>query len=198
MKKTVVGGLLLGAGLVLAGCTETIQYDSAPVEKPVVNEVDSSSLQQSTASMITSMIDSADVQAVTKAKRPVLAVFGLVDFTGEGVDIARLNSDILNELNKSARFRFADSSSLSEASQTQNPNLYDLLDTPTAARPLTDAVSADYLLIGEVSKVIRAQPTLKETFYRVSLKLVDPKGKQFMWEEKREFLKSQKKIIYGV
>lgn len=198
MNKVILSGLALCAGLTLSGCTNTIKYDSAPVEQAVVKEVDVNSLQQSTSSMINAMVESADVQEATKAKRPVLAVFGLVDFTGEGVDIAALNNDILNELNKTARFRFADSGSLSKASQDQNPNLYDLLDSPKAAQPLTQAVSADYLLIGEVSKVIRTQPTLKETFYRVSLKLVDPKSKDFVWEEKREFLKSQKKIVYGV
>lgn len=198
MKKIIMTSLALCTGLALAGCTNTIKYDSAPLEAADTNIISVDAFEQSTTSMISAMIDNPDVQQATKSKRPVLAVFGLVDFTGEGVDIAALNNDILNELNKSARFRFADSDNLSKASQAQNPNLYDLLETPQAAQALTQAVSADYLLIGEVSKIIRTQPQLKEVFYRVSLKLVDPKDKSFMWQEKREFLKSQKKIVYGV
>lgn len=198
MNTRGLTGLALGVTLALAGCTNTVKYDTAPVEKAVTHAVDVNTLEQSTASMVTAMFNDPDVKAATQAQRPVLAVYGLVDFTGEGVDIAALNNDIYTELNKTARFRFADSATLSKASQQQKPNLYDLLETPQAAQPLTNAVSADYLLIGEVSKIIRTQPTLKETFYRVSLKLVDPKGKEFVWEEKREFLKSQKKIVYGV
>lgn len=191
-------GLALGTALALAGCTNTVKYDTASAAKPVTHQVDVQALQQSTSSMINAMVSNPQVQAAIQSKRPVLAVYGLVDFTGEGVDINTLNNDIYSELNKSARFRFADSANLSAASQLQKLNLYDLLESPEAAQPLTKAVSADYLLIGEVSKIIRTQPTLKETFYRVSLKLVDPKSKEFMWEEKREFLKSQKKIVYGV
>ena len=198
MNTRILTSLALCAGLALTGCTNTIKYDSAPVAPAVTNDITVETLQQSTGSMIAAMVENPGVQDATRSKRPVLAVFGLVDFTGEGVDIAALNSDILNELNKTARFRFADSANLSEASQQQNPDLYTLLESPAAAQSLTEAVNADYLLIGEVSKVIRTQPTLKETFYRVSLKLVDPQGKTFVWEEKREFLKSQKKIVYGV
>lgn len=191
-------GLALCMALALTGCTNTIKYDTAPVDKPVTHQIDTSTLQQSTRSMISAMVNNPQVLATLQSKRPVLAVYGLVDFTGEGVDIASLNNDIFSELNKSARFRFADSASLGRASQQQGSNLYDLLESPQAAQPLTQAVSADYLLIGEVSKIIRTQPTLKETFYRVSLKLVDPNSNTFMWEEKREFLKGQKKIVYGV
>lgn len=191
-------GLALCTTLALTGCTNTIKYDTAPVDKPVTHQIDTSTLQQSTRSMISAMVNNPQVLATLQSKRPVLAVYGLVDFTGEGVDITSLNNDIFSELNKSARFRFADSASLGRASQQQGSNLYDLLESPQAAQPLTQAVSADYLLIGEVSKIIRTQPTLKETFYRVSLKLVDPSSNTFMWEEKREFLKGQKKIVYGV
>ena len=198
MNKRGSIGLALCAALALTGCTNTIKYDSAPVSEAVVHDIDVNALQQSTTSMISAMVSNPQVLQATKAKRPVLAVFGLVDFTGEGVNITALNNDIYTELNKSARFRFADSSRLSQASQQQQSDLYQLLESPQAAQPLMSAVDADYLLIGEVSKVIRTQPSLKETFYRVSLKLVDPSGKEFMWEEKREFLKSQKKIVYGI
>lgn len=198
MNKRMLTSLALCAGVVLTGCTNTIKYDSAPVAPVITHDITVETLQQSTDSMIAAMVENPSVQDATRSKRPVLAVFGLVDFTGEGVDIATLNNEILSELNKTARFRFADPANLSRASQQQNPDWYTLLESPAAAQPLTEAVNADYLLIGELSKVIRTQPTLKETFYRVSLKLVDPHRKRFVWEEKRELLKSQKKIVYGV
>lgn len=186
------------AAVALTGCTNTIKYDSAPVEKAVVHDIGVDALQQSTTSMINAMVNHPDIRTLTSTKRPVVAVLGLVDLTGEGVNIAALNSDIMLELTKSDRFRFADSDSVNRSRQQLGTQLATLLESPQAGAPLAKAVNADYLVVGEVSKIIRTQPTLKATYYRVSLKLVDPTSSAFTWEEIREFLKSQKKIIYGV
>ncbi|HEX4938232.1 MAG TPA: hypothetical protein VFX11_06125, partial [Candidatus Kapabacteria bacterium] len=67
-----------------------------------------------------------------------------------------------------------------------------------ASKALSQSVGADFLLIGEISNVIRSQPQQKEVWYRLSLKLVDERSGQFLWQERREFLKSQKKVIYGI
>lgn len=191
-------GAALCAALTLAGCTNTIKYDNAPVEKAVVHDIGVDALQQSTTSMVNAMVNHPDVRAAVQSKRPVVAVVGLVDLTGEGVNIAALNGDITLELTKSNQFRFADPSRLTQSRQQHNTPVQALLESPKAAAPLAQAVNADYLVVGEVSKIIRTQPTLKETYYRVSLKLVDPASPDFVWEEIREFLKSQKKIVYGV
>lgn len=197
MSTSRLSTIALGSLLALAGCTNTIQYDATAKAPTISRTLDIGTLEQSTASMIDAMFADPDVIAATESRRPVLAVYGLVDLTGEQMNVTGLNNDLYAELNKAARFRYADSSRLGSGS-TQHADLYDLLESPQAAQPLTNAANADYLLIGAVSKVIRTQPHLKETFYRVSLKLVDPKDKTFLWEEKREFLKSQKKIVYGV
>ena len=198
MKMSHMATLALGATLVLAGCTNTVKYDKVTDNKTMVQNVDTQTLERSTSAMINGMLGNSRVQAATESRRPVLAIYGLVDMTGEKVDVTAINNDLYAELNKTARFRFADAISLEQATREQNPNPYALLESPQAAQPLTRAVAADYLLIGEVSKVIRTQPNLKETFYRISLKLVDPASNHFVWEEKREFLQSQKKIVYGV
>jgi TolB-like protein len=148
--------------------------------------------------MVSALIESPEVKQAVGDKRPVVAVFGLVDLTSEGVDIASLNSGILNDLNRAARFRFADSAALGDANEQLNPNLYDLLENPAASKGLSQAVSADYLLIGEISNLVRTHPQSKEVYYRVSLKLVDAQSDQFLWQENREFLKSQKKVVHGI
>ena len=59
-------------------------------------------------------------------------------------------------------------------------------------------MAADYLLVGEISNVIRTQPKQKKVFYRLSLKLLDQSNGETIWREQRELLKSEKNIVYGI
>lgn len=198
MKLRLLSALLLGTGLLLSACTNTIKYDSKPVKPATKTNVNITEFQKATQSMVNSMLQSAPVLDVTRNQRPKLAVFGLVDFTGEDIDITALNNGMFSQIGQAARFNFADPAALTKADQAESPNRYDLLEDPAASRTITQAVGADYLLIGEVSNVIRSQPQQKEVWYRLSLKLVDERNGRFLWQERREFLKSQKKIIYGI
>lgn len=197
MKQGILAAVL-GTGLLLAGCTNTIKYDDAPIKKAVSTGISQTEFQKSTQAMVSAMLQSPGVQNATRNSRPKLAVFGLMDFTSENIDIKALNNGMFAQIGQSARFNFADPAALAKADQQQNPNRYELLENPAASKALSDAVGADYLLVGEISNVVRTQPTLKEVYYRVSLKLVDEKSGQFLWQENREFLKSQKKIVYGI
>lgn len=197
MKQGLMA-VALATGLLLAGCTNTIKYDDAPIKKAVSTGISQTEFQKSTQAMVSAMLQSPGVQNATRNSRPKLAVFGLMDFTSENLDIKALNNGMFAQIGQSARFNFADPAALAKADQQQNPNRYELLENPAASKTLSDAVGADYLLVGEISNVVRTQPTLKEVYYRVSLKLVDEKSGQFLWQENREFLKSQKKIVYGI
>lgn len=197
MKSAPLAALLLAATL-LPACTNTIKYDDQSLQKAVTNSIGLDQFQKSTQSMVDSLLTSPGVQNATRGQRPRLAVFGLVDFTGENIDIQALNNGMFSQLGQSARFNFADPASLTRADQQQKPNRYDLLEDPAAARALSQAVSADYLLVGEISNIVRTQPAEKQVWYRVSLKLVDTRNNRFLWQENREFLKSQKKIVYGI
>ena len=199
MKQGFMAGLAVIAGLAVTGCTNTIKYDNAPIaNQSTVQQVGLEQFEKSTDSMLASMLDDADVQAVSHAKRPMLAVYGMTDITSENIDTAALNSRIMTALDKSSRFRFVKDADLSKAVSNLNPNPYDLEEQPDAAKPLTSAVDADYLLIGQISRIIRAQPNVRDVFYRVTLKLVDPRNNKFVWQEQREFLKSEEKTIYGI
>lgn len=198
MKHRLLTALIMGTGLLLSACTNTIKYDTKPLKPVVKTNVNMPEFQKATQSMVSAMLQSPGVLEITGNQRPKLAVFGLVDFTGEDIDISALNNGMFAQIGQSAKFNFADPTALTKADQAQSPNRYDLLEDPAASKALSQSVGADYLLIGEVSNVVRSQPQQKEVWYRLSLKLVDERSGQFLWQERREFLKSQKKVIYGI
>ncbi len=137
-------------------------------------------------------------ELVLRCQRPMLAVFGLINFTYDKLDLATINGQIMNELNKVNRFRFSDQGLMSQESEKWKESLYQLFEEPASGLDLAKAVDADYLLVGEISNLIRTEPKTKKVYYRITLKLLDRKKGDYIWQEQRELLKSEKNIVYGI
>ncbi|RLU01320.1 hypothetical protein [Ketobacter sp.] len=198
MNKTLMMGSLVLASLIFQGCTNTVKYDDTPAAKTVQKEVKDDAISNSAVAMLEAMLADEQVQQATKSSRPKLAVFGLINFTYDKVDLASINGQLMNELNKANRFRFADQGAMAKESERWKGSLYQLFEDATSGESLATAVDADYLLVGEISNVIRTEPKQKKTFYRVSLKLLDQDSGQYIWQQQQELLKSEKSIVYGI
>ncbi|MCK5790513.1 MULTISPECIES: penicillin-binding protein activator LpoB [unclassified Ketobacter] len=180
------------------GCTNTVKYDDTPASKTVQKEVGADTISNNATAMLDAMLLDPEVQKATKSSRPKLAVFGLINFTYDKLDLAAINGQLMNELNKANRFRFSDQEDMSAESEKWKDSLYQLFEDPASGQSLATAVAADYLLVGEISNVIRTQPKQKKVFYRLSLKLLDQSNGETIWREQRELLKSEKNIVYGI
>ena len=198
MKKTLLACCALLPILILTGCTNTIKYDDEPASKTVEQDLGAETLQSSTLSMMETMLTDSKVQKVTQSSRPMLAVFGMINFTNDAIDLATLNNQLMTELNKSNRFRYVDLDTLAKASLEWQGRLYELFEEPSSSQQFADAVNADFLLIGEISNIIRTSPNSKKVYYRLTLKLLDKSKGAFIWLDQRELLKSEKSIVYGV
>jgi len=198
MNKKFVLGCAMAASLIIQGCTNTVKYDDTPASKTVTQEVNANSISSVSLSLLEGMLADAQVQNATKSGRPMLAVFGLINFTYDKLDLATINGQIMNELNKVNRFRFTDQSAMSTESEKWKESLYQLFEEPASGQDLAKAVDADYLLVGEISNLIRTEPKTKKVYYRITLKLLDRKKGDYIWQEQRELLKSEKNIVYGI
>lgn len=198
MKKALLACCTLLPILILQGCTNTIKYDDKPASKTVEQELGVETLQSSTLSMMENMLSDSKVKKITQSSRPMMAVFGMINFTSDPIDLASINSQLMNELNKSNRFRYVALDTLGQASMEWQGRLYMLFEEPASAKQFADAVNADYLLIGEISNIIRTSPNTKRVYYRLTLKLLDKSKGAFIWLDQRELLKSEKSIVYGV
>lgn len=198
MKRIKRVSLALLPLLALGACTNTVKYDDKPAAKTVQQDLGTQILQSSVISMTDTMLEDSSVQALSSSKRPMLAVFGMINFTSDEVDLTAINSELMSSLYQSNQFRFVDIEKMDNASQEWQKRLYDLFEDPANASQLSTAVNADYLLVGEISNVIRTSPHQKKVFYRLTLKLLDKKKEAFIWQNQRELLKSEKKVVYGV
>lgn len=198
MNKKLLMSCTIAATLIFQGCANTIKYDDKPASKTVEKGVDSNQLSASSLEMVESLLNSDEVKKATKGTRPLIAVFGMIDFTADKLDLATINGHIYGKLDKANRFRFADPNQLAAKSKDLTGSLYDLVEDGKTGQTLAQSLDADYMLVGEISNVIRTQPKTKQVFYRVTLKLLDSKKGEFVWQDKTEFLKSEKNIIYGI
>ena len=197
LARTVAIALTF-AVVLLQGCTNTVKYDDKPASKTVENDSSKDELTQITAKLLDHMLADSQLKAATRGKRPMMAVFGVINFSADDVDLAGINGQIYNQLNDSQRFRFTNANALAKQSAELNLNLHDFAEDPKTTQLLAKPVGADYLLVGEIRNIIRTQPKVKLVFYRISLRLLDTKSGQFIWEKQEEMLRSQKKIVYGV
>ena len=198
MTKKIAMSCAILASLIFQGCTNTVKYDDTPASKTVQKEVGADTISNNATAMLEAMLLDPEVQKATKSSRPKLAVFGLINFTYDKLDLAAINGQLMNELNKANRFRFSDQEDMSAESEKWKDSLYQLFEDPASGQSLATAVAADYLLVGEISNVIRTQPKQKKVFYRLSLKLLDQSNGETIWREQRELLKSEKNIVYGI
>lgn len=190
--------VFMGGALLLQGCTNTVKYDDKPASKTIESNFTKDELTQVTAKLLDDMLADANLKTATRGKRPMMAVFGVINFSADEVNLAGINGQIYNQLNDSNRFRFTNANALAKKTAELDLNLHAFSEDPKTTQLLAKPVGADYLLVGEIRNIIRTQPKVKLVFYRISLRLLDSKSGKFIWQKQEEILKSQKKIVYGV
>lgn len=198
MKRILILGLAIVATLLSQGCANTVDYDKRIATSRIKTNLTTDDLKRNVGKMIDNMSADSGVMSATKGTRPVLAVFGVIDFTNDKVDLAGINGHVLNSLNQSNRFRFSDPEALIAASSNLENSLYDLVEQDSVAAKLANALDADFILVGEISNVVRTKPKIKQVYYRITLKLLDANTGTFIWQDQNELLKLEKSVIYGI
>jgi uncharacterized protein (TIGR02722 family) len=196
MRTTAL--VMICTTLMLGACTNTIKYDAASRPASVQTEFNVTDLQSMAGSMVDNMLTHPSVLSYTLAKRPSLALDPLVNLTGRDIGVNAASQDVLEKLMTSDSFRLVDAGSVKAARSKTGLSPNQSIDDKALAWSMARSLNADLLLFGEVSEVIRSKATAKDVFYRVDLRLLDRKTGGIAWQDQKEFLKSQKKNIYGL
>ncbi len=198
LKSVFTLGTLCIATLVGSGCTNTVQYGDASKPEVVTTEFGISDLQNMVSKMTDNMIANPTVMSYTYAKRPALALDSLTNRTGRPLNTRVVTSVISQKLQTQDSFRLIEGMTIENTKQRLRLQSADALEEPASAHKVSSALGADLFLYGDVSEVVRTHPTTKEVFYRVNMQLLDNKSGGVVWREEKEFLKSQKKTVFGI
>lgn len=184
--------------LFASGCANTVQYGEASKPTTVTTEFGVTDLQNMVSKMTDNMINSPTVMSYTYARRPSLAVDSLINRTGRALNTRLVSSTVSQKLETQGTYRIIMGTPVDGSKQKLGLQAPDSLDETANAHKISTSLGADLFLYGDVSEVIRSHPTTKEVFYRISMHLLDSKSGGIVWQEEKEFLKSQKKIVFGI
>ena len=189
--------VLLGAALLLNGCTQKVSYgDSQAVETTTV-EFGSTDLQKIAVEMTDSMLSSKSVAMITKDKRPIVLVESIKNKTAEHIDTESITDSISTRLLNSGEFRFVDMTRVEVVREQLNFQNNDLLVNPETAIQFGKMVGAQYMLYGNLSSINKQNGGTQDVYYKMTMRLMDLETGLIEWADEAEIRKQQSKSLIG-
>ncbi|MCK9372162.1 MAG: penicillin-binding protein activator LpoB [Sulfuricurvum sp.] len=178
-----------GAGMV--GYDSTVKYGDAKATETVTADFGSTDLQSTAEAMTQSLLES---RYIIKAQQPPKVRLRTVNnLTYEHIDTKAITDKIRIKLLKSGQVRFlADKANLGEVSDER-----DLTTTATTKADLKSMTDSDYIITGNVRSIKKANDTVKDVYYNISLELVDPQSGEILWADEKEIRKVTSKSSVG-
>jgi len=191
-------GTLCVATVLASGCANTVQYGEASKPETITTEFGITDLQNMISKMTDNMINNPTVMSYTYARRPTMAIDSLVNRTGRPLNTRVVSSVISQKLQTQGTYSLIEGMKVETAKARLRLQSPESLEEAANAHKISTNLGSDLFLYGDISEVIRTRPTTKEVFYRISMRLLDNKSGGVVWQEEKEFLKSQKKIVFGI
>lgn len=178
-----------GAGMV--GSSSNVKYGDAKAAETVSADFGSSDLQSTAETLTQSLLES---RYISKAQQPPKVRLRTVENkTFEHIDTKAITDKIRIKLLKSGQVRFlADKANLGEVADER-----DLTTTATTKTALNAMSDADYIVTGNVRSIKKANDTVQDVYYNISLELVDPQSGEIVWADEKEIRKVTSKSSVG-
>ena len=185
--------------VVLAACSglsqpkvakeSNVSYGDAKAVETTSIEFGSTDLQLIAEKMTQSMLESPVLTG-----RPTMALGAIKNKTSEYIDTKNITSSIQTALLKSGKVRFVRGMDEMQqgVDQLQMQNQSGLYKKSTAAK-VGNMIAAKYQLEGEFTSIVKQNKSVKDVFYKFTLKMYDIEQGTIEWEEEKEIRKSAQK-----
>lgn len=189
MKKSVMA--LLAAATLLGGCAQPINYGGGlhGIENAVTN-FGVSDLEKLSSSMVDKMLASTAVRSMTAHGEPIVVVDSIKNQTRQHIDTTDLTAIITERLQDSGKFSFVDPARVKAVRQQLNFREDDRFVNQSTAIQFGNMVGAQYMLYGHVSTVTKSTSNGKQTYYKVTMRLMDLKSGIIEWSDQDQVIKT--------
>lgn len=188
-----------GCAAILAGCSgmskptvaqeSAVSYGDAKAVETTTIDFGSTDLQLIAEKMTQSMLESPVLTG-----RPTMTLASVKNKTSEYIDTKNITNSIQTALVKSGKVRFV--RSLDEmqqgVDQLQAQNQSGLYKSNSKAK-IGQFVGAKYSLEGEFTSIVKQNKSLKDVFYKFTLKMYDVEQGTIEWQEEKEIRKTAQK-----
>ena len=190
----------LGLTLTLAvGCANksVVRYgDATAVETTDIN-FGSTDLQKVAAEMTDSLLLSPVVGTLTQNKRPVMFVERLKNKTSEHIDTESITDSISTKLLRSGKFRFVDMGRVEAAREQLKFQHEGGMVDPNKALQFGRQIGAQYMLYGNLSRIVKSNQDPSDVYYKFTLRLMDLESGLVEWADETEIRKTKAKESVG-
>ncbi|MBF0536711.1 MAG: penicillin-binding protein activator LpoB [Nitrospirae bacterium] len=183
--------LLVAIVMLASGCATTspatgsgaVSYGDSKAVETVSPEFGSTDLQSTAEAMTQSLLESRYIAKA--AKPPKVRLRAVKNKTLEHIDTKAITDKIRIRLLKSGTVRFlADTGNLDQVNEER-----DLTETATKKQNLKQMTDTDYIVTGTVREIKKANASVQDIYFNISLELVDPQSGEVLWADEKEIRK---------
>jgi len=166
-----------------------VSYGDAKAVETVTNEFGSTDLQMIAERMTGSLLESAVLSG-----RPTLTLAPVRNKTSEYIDTKSIMDSIQTRLIKSNKVRFTRSMDEMQTGveELQRQNQSGLYRNAGKAK-MGNMVGAQYTLEGEIGSIVKQAGSVKDVYYKMTLKLYDVSAGTIEWQEEKEIRKTTRR-----
>ena len=186
-----VSGCSTSGGAGMVGYDSNVKYGDAKAVETVTADFGSTDLQSTAEALTQSLLESRYISKATQP--PKVRLRTVNNLTYEHIDTKAITDKIRIKLLKSGQVRFlADKANLDEVYDEQQ------LTASTAVKENSKNIEeANYIVTGNVLSIKKANDSVKDVYYNVSLELVNPQTGEIVWADEKEIRKVTSKSSVG-
>jgi uncharacterized protein (TIGR02722 family) len=190
--------------VLISGCQSQLGYANPQEARVISTNVGAYDLQQNAVAMIDSLLSNPVLNRKIReqfpdGKRPIIAVQPLVNDTRQlNLKLDAISNSISTRLINSDKFEFMDLPANNEVfvqiisditsgigSEARKAQLIGMQERP------------DYILTGQLQEISESNDRVKDSFYKLTMRLVNLQTFKFDWAEENDIRKVQTRARFG-
>lgn len=202
-KLLAVAGVAALSALLGTGCSTTVGYRDAGEATTLTRDFSRADLQQSVMSMVDSMLANPVLQRKLGQqfpdRYPTISIppGALKNETYQmGLNLASLTDSIRTKLINSGVFEFVD---VQADAMLQNEMQRDMvMGASSDVIETGQQAVADYILYGTLTEMRESAGRTKESYYKLTMQLVNKKTGRMDWADEKEIRKQSQRPVFGL
>lgn len=186
--------LILGSILCILTFTScgTSTYVSTTSTAQISDKFSNTDLRIMSQEIHNSIINRLDVIRRNFDQTPVIALIGIRNNTTEYIDTEDIADKLQINLIQAGSLRFVDRSVLNDMIKQFDLKTTGLMD-PNSAKEAGRVMGNDLFLIGDLTSIVAQDRRTRETFYRLSMRLIDAETNEIIWADESEVKKQTRR-----
>lgn len=196
--------LAVAAIAMISGCQSQLGYANPQEARIISTNVGAYDLQQHAVTMVDSLLSNPVLNRKLReqfpdGKRPVISVQPLINDTRQlNLKLDAITNSISTRLINSDKFEFMDLPANNEVyvqiisditsgigNEARKSQLIGMQDRP------------DYILVGQLQEISESNDRVKDSFYKLTMRLVNLQTFKFDWAEENDIRKVQTRARFG-